>query len=174
VALAWTAPTDTGGQPITGYVIRSSSDGGATWTQVSDTDSNATNAAATVAGASGETYIFTVAAVTSVGTGAESAPSAPITIAAPPTVAPTGISGSGLGSGRIVLSWAAVADATGYVIRYRVDSPGSTWTTWPATISGTGAVLTGLTNRIGYRFQVAAVNGGGQGPWSAESANIKT
>lgn len=69
VALSWAAPTVLAQTPITDYVVQFSSDSGSTWTTFADGTSTATSA--TVTGLSnGTTYLFRVAAVNGVGTGA--------------------------------------------------------------------------------------------------------
>jgi hypothetical protein len=74
--VSWTAPTENGGSPITGYKVTPYVEGVAQ-TPVT-TGSTATNA--TVNGlANGSAYTFKVAAVNSVGTGAASAASAAVT-----------------------------------------------------------------------------------------------
>jgi hypothetical protein len=91
-ALGWTAPASDGGSPITDYVIEYSSDGGATWLVFADGVS--TTPSATVTGLlSGETYLFRVSAVNSVGTGPPVTTASAITLAAllPATGATPGI-----------------------------------------------------------------------------------
>lgn len=69
VALTWGAPVYPGGAAITDYSIQYSSNGGTSWTSFSRTASTALSA--TVTGLTNSTaYIFRVAAITSVGTGA--------------------------------------------------------------------------------------------------------
>jgi hypothetical protein len=68
VALSWTSPTNTGGVPLTDYIVQYSADQ-TNWTTFADGTSTATTA--TVTGLTGGTnYYFRVAAVNSVGTGA--------------------------------------------------------------------------------------------------------
>jgi hypothetical protein len=72
VILAWTAPTVSAQTPITDYLVQSSTNSGSTWTTVSDGTSTATSA--TVTGlTNGTPYVFRVAAVNGVGTGAYTA-----------------------------------------------------------------------------------------------------
>jgi autotransporter-associated beta strand protein len=72
VSLSWTAPVSNGGAVITDYVVRCSSNGGASWMTFNDGTSSATSA--TVTGlTNGTGYIFQVAAVNGAGTGAYSA-----------------------------------------------------------------------------------------------------
>ena len=72
VALAWSAPSDSGGSAVTGYRVEQSADGGSDWsTVVADTGSTSTNY--TVTGlANGSMYAFRVAAVNVAGTGGTS------------------------------------------------------------------------------------------------------
>ncbi len=72
VSLSWTAPTVLAQTPITDYVVQFSSNSGSTWTTFSDGTSTATSA--TVTGlTNGTAYVFRVAAVNGVGTGAYTA-----------------------------------------------------------------------------------------------------
>jgi len=67
VSLSWTAPGADPENPITGYLIEYSSDGGTTWFETADTDGIAADNAATLSGlAQGVTYDIRVAAVTTV------------------------------------------------------------------------------------------------------------
>ncbi len=70
--LAWTAPADTGGAPITGYRIEVSSDGGNTWTNLM-ADTGLTDTAYSHTGLThGDTRHYRVSAINSVGAGAVS------------------------------------------------------------------------------------------------------
>lgn len=68
------------------------------------------------------------------------------------------------GSGQIVLDWADITDATGYVVQASSDA-GVTWTTInePATSTYTHTVTTGETRH----YRVAAKNADGTGEWSS-------
>ena len=81
VALAWTAPADTGGLPIVNYVVQYSTNysgnvNTASWTK---TTSGSNQSRVTVAVPRGITYVFRVAAVTAGGEGALSAVSPALT-----------------------------------------------------------------------------------------------
>ncbi len=80
-----------------------------------------------------------------------------------PTVAPTGLTGT-LASGKITLTWSAVAGATGYkVYRTTTDVFPTTPLASPTTPTFVDtAVVAGTT----YRYKVAASNAGGTGPLS--------
>jgi Fibronectin type III domain len=71
VALTWTAPAATGGYAITDYTIQYSSNSGSSWTTFSRSASTATSVAVTSL-TNGTAYLFRVAAVTVLGTGAYS------------------------------------------------------------------------------------------------------
>ena len=72
IDLDWTAPSDDGGSPITGYRIEVSSDGGSSWIDlVADTDETNTTYSHTGLTA-GNTRHYRVSAINSAGTGAAS------------------------------------------------------------------------------------------------------
>jgi hypothetical protein len=77
-AVSWTAPASDGGAAITDYTIQYSSNGGTSWSTFAHAASTATSI--TVTGlTNGTAYIFRVAAVNSVGTGAYSTASGSVT-----------------------------------------------------------------------------------------------
>ena len=86
VDLSWVAPTDNGGAEITGYRIQQAS--GATSTSfstiVDDTGTTATAYTIDTGLTEGSIYRFRVAAINSVGAGANSSISAPVTVAETP------------------------------------------------------------------------------------------
>jgi hypothetical protein len=76
--LSWTAPTVLAQTPITDYTVQFSSNSGSTWTTFTRAASTATSA--TVTGLiNGTAYVFRVAAVNGVGTGAYSSPTSSVT-----------------------------------------------------------------------------------------------
>jgi len=78
VSLTWAAPSSTGGISITDYTVQYSSDSGNSWTTLSRSASAATSA--TVTGlTNGTSYVFRVAAVNGIGTGAYSTASSSVT-----------------------------------------------------------------------------------------------
>jgi titin len=154
IALTWSAPTDTGGSTLTGYVVEQSTDGGMTWTTAATTATPST----TLTGlTNGTTYSYRVRANNSVGSGAAStvATTTPFTTPGSPrnVVALAG-------DMEVVLSWSAPTNSggsaiTGYVVQQSTN--GTTWTTvdTPAVAS---TVVTGLTNGASYSYRVFAVN----------------
>ncbi|MGA0186289.1 MAG: S8 family serine peptidase, partial [Ilumatobacteraceae bacterium] len=144
--LAWTAPTLTGGTPITDYVIEFALVGSPTWSVFNDGTSTTTSA--TVTGlTNGRTYQFRVRAVSSGGTGEASlTASTPVGVPGVPTsLAATPLAAS------VRLTWTAPTQnggsvITDYVIEFS-DDAGDTWTTFTDAVSTTAsATVTGLTN----------------------------
>ena len=174
VALSWVAPVTPAPLPVVGYVIELSSNGGLTWSRRIDVASRATSS--TVGGLiNGTTYLFRVAAVTSEGQGAFSSPSIGMTpvlrSAAAVPAAPTGLVGVG-GRGTVSLSWVAPDRNSGgaafdYVVRFRLDAPGSRWFTYSRPVSVIpAAVLRRLSPGQSFVFQVAGRNVNGVGRFS--------
>jgi hypothetical protein len=165
--LFWTAPTVDNGSPITGYAVTPSIDGVA---QPPVTfDSTATTQ--TVTGlTNGSPYTFTVAAINAFGTGANSAPSNPVTPATVPG-APT-IGNVTARNEAVTASWSRpVSDGgspiTGYVVTPSIDGVTQPPVTFDST--ATTQTVTGLVNGVTYTFTVAAINAVGAGPESAHS-----
>jgi fibronectin type 3 domain-containing protein len=160
VVLTWSAPTWTGGSPITDYKVYRSSNGGASYSLVSDPVSTATTA--TVTGLSGGTeYTFRIRAVNAHGDGTysatvvttptSSAPSAPTALTATP------------GGGQVALTWSAPASNGGSAITdyliYRSSNGGVSYVLVTDPVSAARSfTATGLTGGVAYRFRVRAVN----------------
>jgi fibronectin type 3 domain-containing protein len=163
VALAWTAPASNGGGPITGYVA-TASPGGATCSSA--------GLACTVTGlTNGTSYSFTVVASNAVGPGPASNSLAATPVAAPTVPGAPTLTGATPGNAQVTLTWTAPAsDGGSAVSAYRV---------YRGTTSGNKSVVatlgvvatwldTGRTNGTTYYYQVAAVNGTGEGARSNE------
>ncbi|MDQ6793773.1 MAG: fibronectin type III domain-containing protein [Chloroflexota bacterium] len=157
VILAWTAPTSSGGSPITGYTA-TASPGGATCTTASlgCTISGLTN---------GTTYTVTVSATNVVGSGPASAPASAIPMTVPG--APTGLSATA-GNGQVVLAWTAPASNGGSPITSytATASPGGASCTTPSL----GCTISGLANGTTYTFTARATNLVGDGAASAPAS----
>lgn len=152
LVLQFTAPTSTGGSPITNYAY--SLNNGATFTLMGQT----TTAPYTVTGLTQTTtYQVVIRAVTALGNGAASSTvSATTTGGVPDAPTPTGAL---VGSGVAYLYFDLAG--TGYAatsIEYSTNA-GSSWTTMGTTVSP--FYLTGLTNGVAYTVIVRAVNGSG-------------
>jgi titin len=72
VVLGWTAPVSTGGFPVTGYRVETSTTGGTSWTVYALNTGSAATSAAVSGLVDGSEYTFRVAAITTVGMGAYS------------------------------------------------------------------------------------------------------
>jgi hypothetical protein len=164
VNLAWTAPTDPGQSSISDYLVQYSSDGGSTWS--GPVDMGSTDTSGTVSGLSnGTAYLFQVAAVNSIGTGAYSSSSAPITpLGAPsaPSIALVTPQDGALGLSLTAPS--SGAPVTGY--DYRVNGGG--WVNVPST--STSIVIPGLLNGTSYTVEARAESAVGPGATSSPNS----
>ena len=156
VTVSWAAPASNGGSPLTGYAVTPYVDGIAQ----SPIPFVSTATTETITGLTdGGTYTFTVAGSNAMGTGPESTPSNPVTIA-PAAPGPPIIGTATAGNGRATVSWTAPAfdggsPITGYIVTPYV----STWTGLPRTFNSTATTqtVTGLTNGWPYRFRVPGI-----------------
>jgi len=177
LAVTWTAPSSTGGSPITDYAVKYSSNGGSTWTNFRDPVSVATSC--TVTGlTNGTSYIIKVIAKNAVGISLPSANSARVTPALPVLVpsAPTTVVAA-VGQGQLAVTWVAPASPGGsaitdYFVSYSSNA-GASWTLFPrAASAATSCTVTGLTTVTPYVIRVVARNGFGISLPSANSASV--
>lgn len=141
---------------------------GASWTQIANLGSNATNYAAS--GLSKSTlYYFDVVAYNSAGSTASAVKSA-TTLAGAPT-APT-LTATAVSSSQVNLSWNMVAGANGYRV---YQWTGSSWAQL-ATLGNTASsyAVTGLKANTTYWFDVAAYNSSGSVSSAVKSATTRT
>jgi len=181
VALTWSAPSSSGGSPVTGYGVDYSSDGGSTWTTAVAASAGVTARTYTVTGlTNGTSYVFRVAAANAVGTGGWSVTSAAVTpqVTVPGQV--SGVVGSNVTSSSIDVSWAAPDNGGSpilqYSVRFRVDGVGPwQYTSVSGNPAGTSLTVTGLPAGTSYVFQVTARNAiGWAASFSASSAPVST
>jgi len=157
IALAWIAPVVTGGAPVFAYQVEVSSDGGTTWSSVTDSVTvTAFNYTATLVGIP---LSFRVSAITSAGIGTSSAP-ATVTARALPA-APTALVITPADAS-LVVSWTA---PSGTVNGYRVEHSlnGSTWILDTTTALTSFTISSGLVNGTSYFVRVSAANEAGYG-----------
>jgi subtilisin family serine protease len=158
--VSWTAPTETGGTPITGYVI--------TYTPTGGTPVSASAAASpvTLTGlAQGTTYTVGVAAINAVGTSASTTTTATTLVAVAPG-APTSAAISLTTNTSATVTWAAPTSTgtnplTGYTVTVRNASTGATVATASVTASTLSRPFTGLTAGVTYRAGIQAVSAAG-------------
>jgi predicted phage tail protein len=173
VTLNWSAPSDDGRRPITGYRITPYI-GSVAQTPV-DTGSGATTAEVTGL-TNGTAYTFTVAGVNEIGTGPESSPTRRLTPRGVPSTpdAPTGLSGVA-GDRSVALSWTEPADDGGRTItEYRITPYVDGVARAPALTGSaqTRHTLMGLENGTTYTFRVSAVNSVGPGAESPPTSTL--
>ena len=172
--VSWTGPSSDGGSPVTGYTVVATD---------STTPANGGQTASgfaspiTVTGLTdGDSYTFTVQATSTVGAGAISVPSIPVT---PVTVpgAPTLVTVTPANASATVTWTAPSSDGGSPVTGYTVVATDTTtpanggqacaWTTGPLTCT-----VTGLTNGDTYTFSMSATNAAGAGAPSVPSSPV--
>ena len=191
VSLSWTAPADTGGSAISGYVIYSGTSPGAGSARPGGP---VKGTSATVTGlTNGTTYYFTVAAVngadrqgkasgevsaTPAGATASASASSSASASTSASVPASQTSGpatpgapgaprapTGLtaaaGNSQVHLSWTAVTGAASYHV-YQGTSPTFHGASPVAMTAGTSTTVSGLTNGTTYYFVVTALGPGGK------------
>ena len=164
VNLSWTAPTDNGGAPVTGYRVYRSSGGGAATLVTSTTGTSYSDTTVV----RGTTYTYTVAAVNNAGEGAQSNAVTGLVsaLAAAPVLSVS------TAKGLAKLSWTVPdnggAAITGYQI-YRGTAPGAE--TLVQTISSGTSYVDAVTKGT-YYYRVAAVTSAGAGALSNEVAAV--
>ena len=167
--LYWRLPSSNGGSVITGYIVESSVDAGATWTTVATT--TAAYRSSRIAGLTGGvSYSFRVRAVNAVGSSAASntvvlqpklvgVPNPPSSVSATVSNTTVNVSWS-----RVSSSYATIAD---YIVEYSINSS-STWSVWNDGVStATTASLTNMTPDVPVSVRIKSVNSYGTSPASA-------
>ncbi len=162
----WTASSDDGGSPITGYTVTAYDSSNAPVGTPVTVGANATTA--TVTGlTNGSYYTFGVSAANAAGSSPERF-SAQVVPAGPPT-APTGLVTYPANHG-LFATWADPSDDGGSaIVSYTVVLTKPDGTTQTKTVPGGGALFTGLINGSSYTFKVKAVNAVVAGPYSVTS-----
>jgi len=174
VTLTWSPPTNTGGSPITNYMVyRGASTGGEAFlvqlgNVLSHVDSGLTN---------GQIYFYKVSAVNAIGEGQLSGEaSATPTLGINPPSEPLNLQAAP-GDRQVTLTWSAPASdggspITNYIL-YRGTVAGS-----EAFLAQIGDTLTytdaGLTNGQTYFYTVSARNAAGEGLMSNEASATAT
>jgi hypothetical protein len=160
--VSWSAPTEEGNSPITGYTV-TASPGGESCTSLSLLTE------CTITGLdNGGEYTFSVTATNAIGTGTASTESADVTVSGAPG-APGGVSASH-GSEQARVSWSPAAENGSALTGYTVTAaPGGATC---STSEATACTVSGLKNGTEYRFTVTAKNGNGVGPSSVSNGVV--
>ncbi len=172
--VSFTAPTATGGSPVTGYTVTAHDDTNASDASNGRTVSGATSPLTVTGLTNGDSYTFTVAATNTAGTGPPSQPSTPVTPATVPS-APTGVSVI-TAADRGVVSFSPPSSTGGSPITgYSATAHDQADASDPsdgrtAGAAGSPITVSGLTAGHNYTFTVVARNAMGSGPPSAASA----
>jgi hypothetical protein len=181
VNLSWSAPSNNGGSPITGYKIEAKSGSGTFSNLVSNTGTTITTYSHTGL-TTGTTYTYRISAINNIGTSVTSAeasaiPTSSSTSGAPS--APTGLVATASSGTQVNLSWSAPSNnggfpITGYKIEYKVGS-----SSYANMVSNTGTTTTayshtGLTSGQLYVYRVSAINSVGTSTASNEASSTPT
>jgi|GEM_PF-3556131 len=182
VDLFWSAPTNNGGHPVTGYKVEYRVGSGSYTTLIANTGTSSTTYSH-MGLTTNQVYVYRVYAITSFGTSEQpsnedhatptssSAPSAPAQV--------SGLSATAVSPTEISLSWTQPSDfgsspITGYKIEVKSGS-GS----YSTLVSNTGSTSTlyrhtGLTTGTAYTYKVSAINSVGTGAASGEQSATPT
>jgi subtilase family serine protease len=177
VSLSWSAPSNNGGSPLTGYdVYQGASAGGENYNAPPAVTTSSTSV--TVTGlTNGTRYYFTVKAANSVGPSAASneLSATPVATATVPG-APTNLVAATSSTKGVVLTWAAPSSNGGSAITsytvYRGSSSGreTSYASLNCTSSSCTYNDTGARHAATYYYEVAAVNAVGTGPRSNQAS----
>jgi titin len=176
IDLSWTAPSNKGGYPVTGYKIEYKKGTGTYLSLVANT-ANTTTSYSHTGLATGTAYTYKISAINSIGIGAASTEAAatPTTasVAAAPS-SPTGLTATAVSATQINLSWGAPSNGgsaiTGYKIEYKTGS-GSYSVLVPNTAStSTTYSHTGLATGTAYTYKISAINSIGTSAASSETS----
>jgi titin len=179
INLSWSAPASTGGYPVTGYKIEYKVGSGPYTVLVQNTASASTTYSHTGITA-GQTYIYRVYAINSIGTSAASseatATSSSSSVGLPG--APASFTATSAGPTQINLSWSPPSNTGGAAItgyKIEVKKGAGSYETLVSNTQSTGTSFshTGLTTGTTYYYRVYAINSAGVGPASDSSATPK-
>ena len=146
--VTWSAPSVIGSSAIIDYLIRYSSDDGATWTTQ---DLHATSTSTTLSLSNGSNYVFEVAAVNHAGQGGWS-------VLANPPAAPT-LTGITAGNELVSIAFTAGANGGSPITGYQYSLDGVSW----QNVNGVASplIISGLTNGTSYTVELRAINAAG-------------
>ena len=175
IRLNWSAPSNDGGSPITGYRIERAATRGGVWIIHVASTGSATTTYLDIGLTPNTTRYYRVRALNAQGHGDPSNVAEGTTNAARPGQ-PRNLRARATGPTSITLAWETPSSdggerITGYTIQARGPSDG----TWITIVRNTGSTATtfehtGLRPASAYRYQVAAINRVGAGQWSFEAS----
>jgi len=164
ISFNWTAPSNNGGVPITGYNPQVSTDNGTTWTDLLTVPTTATSFSHTGL-TTGQNYSYQVLAINVVGNSPYTAVISTIAGDVPAQV--TGLGTTAISDTAIDLTWNVPANNAYSISNYNVlrSVDGTTWTTLTSATNSYSD--TGLTADTIYHYKVSAINTLGTGAESA-------
>jgi titin len=180
--LSWTAPSNNGGYPISGYKIEYRIGAGSYTSLVTNTGTTTTSYSHTGL-TTGQIYVYRVYAVTPFGTGTSSSnevvvqPTSSSALTAPG--APTGLGATAISPTQVNLSWTAPSNNGGSAITgYKIEVKSGSGS-YSNLVSNTGTTTTsyshtGLTTGTTYTYRVSAINSIGTGATSSEASATPT
>jgi len=181
INLSWTAPTNNGGPPVTGYKIEEKVGTGSFTVIVTNTGNTNTSYSRTSL-TTGTSYTYKVSAINSVGPSTTSneasatpTPTSSITLPSPPT----NLSATKVSQTQVNLSWNAPSDnggsaITGYKIEEKVGTGSFTVIVANTGNTNTSYSRTGLTAGLTYTYKVSAINSAGTSSPSNEVTSSQT
>ncbi len=163
INLVWTAPANTGGSSITGYMIERSTDSGSTWSTIMTNTANVDTTYSDTGLAHSTTYTYRVSSINEIGTSSTSNTASATTLNTVPT-SPTNLAVTAISPSQINLSWNPPSDnggtqVTGYEIERSING-GSTWSILVSNTGNTDTTYsdTGLSPNTTYTYRVSAIN----------------
>jgi titin len=182
VNLSWSAPSNNGGYPITGYKIEVKK-GSASYSTLTASTGNSTTTYTHAGLVTGTTYSYKVYAINSIGTSTASpeASTTPTTTSISSSPAPpTGLIATSSSATQINLSWSAPSNnggspVTGYKIEYKLGASG-TYSTLVANTANTATTYshTALSTGQSYVYRISAINSVGASNPSPEASATPT
>ena len=175
IDLRWAAPGSDGGARITGYMIESSSDDGASWEAVRTNTGTSTTAFTHEDLEPATTYYYRVSAINDVGVGESSEQVHTQTHALPPS-APRDLAATPLTGTQIGLEWRPPkTDGGSDIVEYLLEVSDNEHGDWERLRELEGDVLEythRVTPGVTYYYRVFAINEVGQGPASNVASAI--
>ena len=182
VNLSWSAPSNNGGYPISGYRIEVKK-GSASYSTLTASTGNSTTTYSHIGLVTGTTYSYKVYAINSIGTSTASpeASATPTTTSISSSPAPpTGLTATASSATQINLSWSAPSNnggspIIGYKIEYKLGASGA-YSVLVANTANTATAYshTALSTGQSYVYRISAINAVGTSNPSPEASATPT